>query len=99
MARLQLFDPAQGADNQTFGGLGTSAEIIGAVNTTVRRGNILIGKNTDVRGFVRALQKATDPACKRVVLFGADGAARGGRCGRVSASWSRADHRCEPKPR
>lgn len=56
--------------------LGTSAEIIGAVNTVVRRGDTLIGENTDGRGFVRALQEATDPAGKTVVLFGAGGAAR-----------------------
>ena len=56
--------------------LGTSAEIIGAVNTVVRRGDTLIGENTDGRGFVRALLEATDPAGKTVVLFGAGGAAR-----------------------
>ena len=56
--------------------LGTSAEIIGAVNTVVRRGDTLIGENTDGRGFVRALQEATDPAGQTVVLFGAGGAAR-----------------------
>jgi len=57
-------------------GLGTSAEIIGAVNTIVLRDNKLIGENTDGRGFVSALQKVVDPADKKVVLFGAGGAAR-----------------------
>ena len=57
-------------------GLGKSAEIIGAVNTIVLRDNKLIGENTDGRGFVSALQKVVDPADKKVVLFGAGGAAR-----------------------
>ena len=56
--------------------LGKSAEIIGAVNTIVLRDNKLIGENTDGRGFVSALQKVVDPADKKVVLFGAGGAAR-----------------------
>ncbi|MBG1231372.1 shikimate dehydrogenase [Aestuariivirga litoralis] len=57
-------------------GLGTSAEIIGAVNTIVRRGDKLMGENTDGRGFVKAMREAIDPSGKRVVLFGAGGAAR-----------------------
>ncbi|MER5172813.1 shikimate dehydrogenase [Thioclava kandeliae] len=57
-------------------GLGTSAEIIGAVNTIVRDGDRLIGENTDGRGFVAALKSVVDPAGKFVVLFGAGGAAR-----------------------
>jgi len=56
--------------------LGKSAEIIGAVNTIVLRDDKLIGENTDGRGFVSALQKVVDPADKKVVLFGAGGAAR-----------------------
>ncbi|RWR26358.1 shikimate dehydrogenase [Sinirhodobacter populi] len=57
-------------------GLGQSAEIIGAVNTIVRRGDRLIGENTDGRGFVAALREVVDPRGKSVVLFGAGGAAR-----------------------
>lgn len=57
-------------------GLGASARIIGAVNTIVRRGDRLIGENTDGQGFVRALQAVTDPRGKRVLLLGAGGAAR-----------------------
>ena len=57
-------------------GLGGSAEIIGAVNTIVRRGEKLIGENTDGKGFTRALSRVTDPSGKRVVLLGAGGAAR-----------------------
>lgn len=57
-------------------GLGESAEIIGAVNTIVRRGDRLIGENTDGKGFVKALRDVIDPKGKKVVLFGAGGAAR-----------------------
>ena len=57
-------------------GLGESASIIGAVNTVVRRGDRLIGENTDGKGFVAALGEIADPRGKRVVLLGAGGAAR-----------------------
>lgn len=57
-------------------GLGASASIIGAVNTVVRRGDQLIGENTDGLGFVRALREVVDPAGKTAVVFGAGGAAR-----------------------
>ena len=58
-------------------GLGESAQIIGAVNTIVRQDDgRLIGENTDGKGFVQALSKVVDPSSKRVVLFGAGGAAR-----------------------
>lgn len=61
---------------QHLDGLGESAEIIGAVNTIVRRGDKLIGENTDGKGFVKALRDVIDPKGKKVVLFGAGGAAR-----------------------
>jgi shikimate dehydrogenase len=57
-------------------GLGESAALMGAVNCVVRRGDKLIGENTDGKGFVTALRELTDPAGKRVVMFGAGGAAR-----------------------
>jgi shikimate dehydrogenase len=57
-------------------GLGASARIIGAVNTIVRRGDELIGENTDGQGFVQALREVVDPAGKTAVIFGAGGAAR-----------------------
>ena len=56
--------------------LGASARIIGAVNTIVRRGDKLIGENTDGQGFVQALREVVDPAGKTAVIFGAGGAAR-----------------------
>jgi shikimate dehydrogenase len=57
-------------------GLGESAAIIGAVNTVVRRGDALIGENTDGKGFVQALRAVADPAGQAIVVFGAGGAAR-----------------------
>jgi shikimate dehydrogenase len=57
-------------------GLGESAELMGAVNCVVRRGEKLIGENTDGKGFLKSLASVTDPKGKSVVLFGAGGAAR-----------------------
>ena len=57
-------------------GLGESASVIGAVNTVVRRGDKLIGENTDGKGFLKALQDVVNPKDKSVVIFGAGGAAR-----------------------
>jgi shikimate dehydrogenase len=57
-------------------GLGESAAIMGAVNCVVRRGDRLIGENTDGKGFVQSLREVVDPAGKTLVLFGAGGAAR-----------------------
>ena len=56
--------------------LGQSAALMGAVNCVVRRGDLLIGENTDGKGFLVSLQTLVDPAGKTVVLFGAGGAAR-----------------------
>lgn len=57
-------------------GLGDSAEIMGAVNCVVRRGDQLIGENTDGKGFLKSLQSVIDPRGQSIVLFGAGGAAR-----------------------
>lgn len=57
-------------------GLGESAEVMGAVNCVVLEEGKLIGQNTDGKGFVSSLQELTDPTGKRVVIFGAGGAAR-----------------------
>ena len=57
-------------------GLGESASLMGAVNCVVRRGNQLIGENTDGKGFVKSLRELVDPRGKHVVMFGAGGAAR-----------------------
>ena len=61
---------------QYLDGLGESASLMGAVNCVVRRGEKLIGENTDGKGFVESLRELVDPKDKRVVVFGAGGAAR-----------------------
>jgi shikimate dehydrogenase len=57
-------------------GLADSATVIGAVNCVVRRGDRLIGENTDGQGFLTALRTVIDPQGKSLVVFGAGGAAR-----------------------
>jgi shikimate dehydrogenase len=57
-------------------GLGESAKVMQAVNCVVRRGEQLIGENTDGKGFVEGVKKLRDPKGKQVVLLGAGGAAR-----------------------
>ena len=54
------------------------ANLVGAVNTIVKKGDRLLGYNTDVYGFMEALGKERrfDPGGKRVVILGAGGAAR-----------------------
>lgn len=61
---------------QHLDGLGESASLMGAVNCVVRRGDKLIGENTDGLGFVQSLRTLTDPKGKRVLMLGAGGAAR-----------------------
>lgn len=57
-------------------GLGDSAALMGAVNCVVRRGDQLIGENTDGKGFVQSLKDILDPSGTRIVILGAGGAAR-----------------------
>ncbi|MGE0378985.1 MAG: shikimate dehydrogenase [Planctomycetaceae bacterium] len=57
-------------------GLGGSASVMGAVNCVVRRNGRFIGENTDGKGFVKSLCELIDPTGKRVLIFGAGGAAR-----------------------
>jgi shikimate dehydrogenase len=57
-------------------GLGESAEIMQAVNCAVLRDGLLIGENTDGKGFLKSLLEVVDPDGKAVVVFGAGGAAR-----------------------
>ena len=54
------------------------AERIGAVNTIVHEGGELVGYNTDVAGFDRALREDAgfDPKGKRAAVLGAGGGAR-----------------------
>jgi len=53
-----------------------AAGLMGAVNCILREGDELIGENTDGKGFVQSLRGVTDPVGKRLVVFGAGGAAR-----------------------
>lgn len=57
-------------------GLGDSAAIIAAVNCVVRRGERLIGENTDGKGFLASLEVVIAPRGQNIVIFGAGGAAR-----------------------
>jgi len=57
-------------------GLGESASMMDAVNCVVRRGDKLIGENTDGKGFLQSFRQIADPAGKSVVILGAGGAAR-----------------------
>lgn len=57
--------------------LAPAARRLGAVNTIVRRGDRLLGDNTDLPGFARALADLRpEIAGARVVVLGAGGAAR-----------------------
>ncbi|HXV32860.1 MAG TPA: shikimate dehydrogenase [Gaiellaceae bacterium] len=56
--------------------LSHAATLIGAVNTVVRRGDALVGENTDGAGFLAVLRSRRDPAGMRAVILGAGGAAR-----------------------
>lgn len=56
--------------------LGESAALMGAVNCVVRRGDRLVGENTDGKGFLESLRPLRDPRGARVLLLGAGGAAR-----------------------
>jgi len=56
--------------------LGKSASLIGAVNCVVRRGDRLMGENTDGQGFLTSLRTVADPQGTRVTILGAGGAAR-----------------------
>ena len=56
--------------------LAESARLIGAVNCVVRKGDTLVGENTDGQGFLRSLAEIVDPRGLRFVILGAGGAAR-----------------------
>ena len=57
--------------------LGDSAKIIGAVNTVIiGKDKRTRGENTDGKGFVKAISEVTSIPVKKVVQFGAGGAAR-----------------------
>lgn len=68
--------PHKVAVTKHLDGLGESAAVMGAVNCVVRRGDKLIGENTDGKGFLKSLESVADPRGKSIVLLGAGGAAR-----------------------
>jgi shikimate dehydrogenase len=57
-------------------GLAPAAELIGAVNCVIVRDGVLIGENTDGKGFLESLRPVRPVAGVRAVLLGAGGAAR-----------------------
>ncbi len=59
-------------------GVDDLARSIGAVNTIVKKGNELVGANTDAQGFIEALDRERhfDSRGKKVVMLGAGGVAR-----------------------
>ena len=63
-------------------GLGDSAAVIGAVNCVVRRGDRLVGENTDGQGFLAALRTVVDPGGRSLLPTG-------GCCGGPSACCGR----------
>ena len=78
MQGVNLTIPHKVAVIQHLDRLSPEAELIGAVNTVVRKGDELVGHNTDGKGFLRSLgdDAGVDPAGKRIVFLGAGGAAR-----------------------
>jgi shikimate dehydrogenase len=56
--------------------LSPAARAIGAVNCIVRRGDRLVGENTDGKGFLQSVQELGPVAGKTAVVLGAGGAAR-----------------------
>jgi len=73
---FNLSMPHKVAVIQHLDGLGESARLINAVNCVVRRGETLIGENTDGKGFLSSLMPTRDPRGTHVMLLGAGGAAR-----------------------
>lgn len=63
------------------------ANRLGAVNTIIKEGSRLVGRNTDEYGFMRSLRDKAmfDPKDKTIVLLGAGGAARAAAFGLIQA--------------
>ena len=78
MQGINLTIPHKVAVMEHLDRISPDAAIIGAVNTVRREGGLLIGENTDGKGFMRGLRQngAVDPKGKRFVVLGAGGAAR-----------------------
>lgn len=70
--------PHKEAALRAVGRLSPEASSIGAVNTIVPQNGILVGHNTDARGFLTSLREEgqVDPKGKRAALLGAGGGAK-----------------------
>lgn len=71
--------PHKRAVMEYLDGMDVTATRIGAVNTVVREGDKLIGRNTDAYGFITNLREGLGelaPYLERVVVLGAGGATR-----------------------
>lgn len=75
---INLTIPHKVAVMELLDEIAEDAQKIGAVNTVRRDGDRYIGENTDGKGFLRGVREeaGVDPAGKRIVMFGAGGAAR-----------------------
>lgn len=70
-------------------GIDEDAKVIGAANWVTNDNGRLIGHNNDGKGVVKAINKVTPIAGKRVVMLGAGGA---GRAMAVELGWAGASH-------
>ena len=78
MQGINLTIPHKVAVLQYLDRVAPDAALMGAVNTVRREGDLLIGENTDGKGFLRSLtdDAQLNPRGKSVVILGAGGAAR-----------------------
>ena len=65
-----------------------AARAIGAVNTVINRGGVLLGDNTDAPGFLAALRQVGAPVGGNAVVLGAGGAARAAVWALISEGWN-----------
>jgi shikimate dehydrogenase len=78
MRGINLTIPHKTAVLKYLDEISTAAQLMGAVNTVVRKEDRLVGENTDGKGFIQSLRldAGIDPSGNRFVLLGAGGAAR-----------------------
>lgn len=78
MAGLNVTMPHKGDIVRLLDDLTPVAGALQAVNTVYRRGELIVGDNTDAAGFLDALRldEGFDPAGRRCLVVGAGGAAR-----------------------
>jgi shikimate dehydrogenase len=76
MRGLNLTVPHKVAVAPLLDELTQAARLSGAVNCVKREGDLLVGDNTDGRGFLASLRTLVDPSGLTAVVIGAGGAAR-----------------------